>query len=414
MHRKKDNTPKENSAKESKKYQGNKFEKIRDFIVDKYNFRLNKISNEVEFKPINSNDWEVLNPFNLSYELMEDLGIMGGDKILNTLLRSSKISIPFDPIKSYFDQLPKWQEGDKDYIKELSSFVQTTDQSWWELQLKKFLVRSVACSLNYIPFNKQCLTLLSDQNDGKSSFLRFLCPPQLMDYYTENIDLLNKDGKFALCQNFFINLDELAGFKKMDIKQIKALISRDKIKDRLPYDPRPQVFSRVANFVGSTNSEQFLTDETGNVRWLIFEVKGINHDNGGPKGYSQNVNIDMVYAQAFQLLKNSFEFKISKEEIKIMESKNSKHIEDSLEVDLINTYLIPGHEIDHDLFLTTTEILQEIEKLTRSRITSNGIGRALKILKFEKVGQYDKVKRNTKRGYFVKILEMEFNPFSKS
>lgn len=404
---------KEGQAARSKPDNRNRFEKIRDFLLSRYLFRLNTISNEVEYTLINKADWVVVNPFDLSYEIMEELAILSADKILHTLLRSSKISKPFNPITEYFRSLPDWTPEQPDYIKELSSYVQTTDQKWWEIQFTKFLVRSIACSINKIPFNKQCLTLLSDQNDGKSSFLRFLCPPSLSDYYTENIDLLNKDGRFALCQNFLINLDELAGFKKYDIKQIKALISRDKLKDRLPYDPRPQVFPRVANFVGSTNSEQFLTDETGNVRWLIFEIKNIKHDNGGENGYSQKIDIDKVYAQAYYLLKSGFDFRLSKDEIVIMEEKNANHLEDSLEADLIDKFLSPGSEIDYDTFLNSTDIKLKIENLTRSRISINFIGKALKKLKFAKTAKYNKESRNTKRGYFVKIKEVPDNPFTR-
>ena len=91
-------------------------------------------------------------------------------------LLKSKFVPKFDPLKSYLENLPKWDESQPDYIEELANYVKSKDQYWFNLQFKKMIVRSLACSLNITAFNKQCFTLVGKQNDGKSSFLRFICP----------------------------------------------------------------------------------------------------------------------------------------------------------------------------------------------------------------------------------------------
>ena len=57
---------------------------------------------------------------------------------------------------------------------------------------------------------------------------------------------------------------------------------------------------RTSSFCGSTNRSDFLTDETGSVRWIIFEVFEIDFN------YSKEININQVWAQAYH---NAFERK---------------------------------------------------------------------------------------------------------
>ena len=70
---------------------------------------------------------------------------------------------------------------------------------------------------------------------------------------------------------------------KKDINHLKSVMSKDEIKTRLPYDKRASVLKRRCSFVGSTNNEEFLSDETGNVRWICFAINSINWD------YSNNI-----------------------------------------------------------------------------------------------------------------------------
>ena len=141
------------------------------------------------------------------------------------------------------------------------------------------LVRSIACALLEYVFNKQVFVLVgAGQNTGKSTFCRWLCPPFLSDYITEYINT-DKDGLIVLATNFLINMDELATLSKTEINSLKSLISKDKINVRLPFARRTSVHPRRANFIGSTNNDEFLTDETGSVRWLCFEIEGtLNFD----------------------------------------------------------------------------------------------------------------------------------------
>lgn len=381
-----------------------KFIKMRDYLDGKYDFRLNVISLELETSGIGKNEWKELNENDLICELLE-AGLRGVEAPLMALLRSSFVP-KYNPFEEYVDSLPEWQEGDPDYIEDLANYVDAKDQYWFNMQFKKMLVRVLACALGKIPFNKQCFTIKGNQNDGKSTFLRFLCPPKLRNYITDHIDVHNKDGRLALCQNLFINLDELATFNRAEIKKTKALFTIDKVKERLPYDRRATNHDRRASFLGSTNEDEFLIDETGNVRWLVFEIDGIQHDNGGPNGYVSNVDIDLVYAQAYALLKTGFDFRLSREELEKSERNNKGYQVTTTEMELIQRFFEKADkEAEGAEFLTATDILTTIETHTKSRLSKVNVGKSMTIMGFEKSQVYDNERGFQRKGYFVKRRE---------
>lgn len=389
---------------------GDKFKRIKAFLIARYDLRWNVISNDIEFRYKDTDEYQTLNEHEIRFELMEN-GESNFDRILTALLYSRRIVKEFNPITEYFKELPRWDESQPDYILDLASYVKTKDQAWFQEQFKKMLVRTVACALNVVPFNKQCFTLLSNQNDGKSSFFRFLCPPKLAAYYTENIDFINKDGRLALCQNFLINLDELATFSRADIKQIKAFISRENVKDRLPYDKRPKVFPRLASFVGSTNSDEFLTDETGNVRWLVHEVVSIQHDNGGPQGYNANVDIDLVYSQAYALLKSGFNFKMTRKEVEKSEVNNKKYIVETQEQDCIQRTFYPATKAEHEVFATAGMIAEMFKVYKSLNTNSRRINRAFKTLGYKQITGYVKGVTTARKGYYLSFADSSDKTF---
>lgn len=383
-----------------------KFVRLRDFIDRRFDLRLNLVALEIEASKKGKNDFQVLNENDLICELLE-AGFNGVEAPLISLIRSSFVP-SYDPFKEYFEALPAWSPTDPDYIEHLAGYIDAKDQGWFNTQFKKMLVRSVACALELIPFNKQCFVLKGEQNDGKSTFLRFLCPPRLRNYITDHIDINNKDGRIALCQNMYINLDELSQFSRSDIRRVKALLTIDKIKERLPYGRTAVNISRRASFLGSTNDDEFLIDETGNVRWLVFEINknGVRHDKGGPKGYNAAVDIDKVYSQAYTLLKTGFQFQMTPEEIAKSENNNQGYQIITVEHELIQEFFTPVGEFDDGAeFVTATEIMKTIETEVKTTLNNRTIGRAMRLLGFDKVQKYFADHGYQKKGYWVRRIK---------
>lgn len=374
-----------------------KIEQVKRYLEARYKFRYNTVKNAVEFADKKGGEWGEVDERTANKLEAELLfaNFTGIQRILHVYLSNAEL---YDPIRAYLDTLPDW-DGQTDHIETLANFVKV-DQSrrtWFNWMLKKHLVRIVACATAQIAFNKHCFALVGGQNNGKTSYLRYFCPPAWKEYYTEDIDFENKDGLITLARNIFINLDELHNLSRQDINKVKSFITKDSIKARLPFDRRETKLKRNASFFASTNNPEFLTDETGNVRWLVFEIQGINHDNGGQNGYCQ-VDINLVWAQAYTLLKQGFYCQLTREEIEKSEAHNQAHTKRPIEYDLI----LKHYDFTEDKadFKTPSEILTYLESKTTQRLNAINVGKAMKMLRRER--QRAKRNGNNTYGYYLK------------
>lgn len=278
------------------------------YLGGKYSFRYNEVSNEIEYKEKKDDEYKPLNENALFRELMHS-NYKISQANLASLFRSDFVE-PYNPFQYYFERLPVWDEK-TDWITLLANYIEAKDQPRFNHHFKKHLVRTVACALDDKYYNKQAFILVSEvQNSGKSSFCRFLCPSQLNDYFTESINPDNKDGEITLAENLLINLDELSVLSKADINKLKSYFSRQRIKLRRPFEKKATSAPRRASFVGSTNKMEFLSDETGSVRWLCFEVGKIHWEE-----YIKAINIDNVWSQAYSLYKAGFKHDLTAVEI---------------------------------------------------------------------------------------------------
>jgi predicted P-loop ATPase len=354
---------------------------VEDYLFEKYKTRYNEISAKFEYEK--GEVWEELNPNELFRELQKQK-IKFGLNNLKSLLKSDFI-MKFNPFNHYFENLPTQTKGEPSEIEKFCQYIHTTEPEVFAKHFKKHLVRAVACALNPNYFNKQCLVFVGGQNNGKSSLIRFLVPPSLKEYYAENIGT-DKDSMIAICENFIVNLDELSTLQKSEVNALKSVFSKQSVKERRPYDDRATHMTRVASFFGSTNNETFLNDETGSVRWLCFEIVRINFD------YSKEINIDKVWAEAYQLYKEgNFEYNITLEEIAQNEYRNEKYLIVTVEQEAISQLYKPISYIEFDknnlrhFAKTTTELMTEIQEATKqTRITMDRVTKALKILGFTK------------------------------
>jgi predicted P-loop ATPase len=370
------------------------FHIAENYLLDNYCFRYNIISLEIEIKPINETRWSSCNENSLWLE-MQKKSIKIPINSLIAILKSNFVP-EYNPLKDYFTKLPKWDKK-TDFIKQFSEYVklnQGEDKVQFEYHFKKWCVRVVKCSIIDDYFNKQAFVLTDDgngQNIGKSSWCRFLCPPDLSNYLAEDMSD-DKDARILLCKNFLINLDELAALSRKEINQLKAYFSKAQINERLPYDRKNSIIQRVASFIGSTNMSTFLHDETGSVRWLCFIVKSIDWN------YKKEFDINNLWAQAYSLsFDETFDETLTLEDIRQNEIRNEKFQIISPERDLIHKYFDFPENIENAEFLTPTDIVHHINLYTSGiRLTNIGVGKAL-----TSIG-YVRSKHKQIYGYWVK------------
>jgi predicted P-loop ATPase len=378
------------------------FEKVENFIAERYDIRNNTISNKIEYRVKNSdnNEFRELNENNIFRELQKNFINFSINK-LKSMLGSDFVK-EFNPFMDYFKNLPNYDPNtEPDYILQLCGYVPAKDKTRFEIQFKKMLVRSIACSLHNV-INKQAFVLVHDeQHGGKTTFLRWLNPPTLKNYIAENINT-DKDSLIAMCTNFIINMDELATLNKAEINALKSIMSKDVFKGRLPYGAREINLTRRANIVGSTNNTEFLSDETGSVRWLCFElVEKLNFN------YKKDVDIDTIWAQAYHLYKSGFKYELTPAEIIENETANANHRIITTEQELIQATFTPSSKNAlGSIFKCATEIkIILAEKYPTERLSNlNNIGKALKVLGFKK----ETSKTETDKPYPIKGYHVTF------
>ena len=371
-------------------------QRAEDYIQSKYDIRLNEVSGKIECKHIGeSMPYTELNENNIWRELERNGSKLPIQTI--SILMGSDFVPKYNPFNDYFENLPKWDiEKGIDYIDKLCDYVPAKDKERFKIQFKKMLVRCVACAIDPHVFNKQVFVLVGEgQNTGKSTFCRWICPPALGNYITEHVNT-DKDGLIILATNFIINMDELATLSKAELSTLKSFISKDKINVRLPYAKRTSVHPRRANFIGSTNSDEFLTDETGNVRWLCFEIIGkLNWD------YKNETDINNIWMQAYTLYKSGFDYQLSPNEIRENELANSKYQIDSIEAQLIRKHYTPATK-ESGKFVSSSDIMDSLAiHHSHQRTNTRNIGKALKILGFVRECKYDTEKGYTEKGYYI-------------
>lgn len=404
----------ESILKEQKAADRNKrqIEKTEQYLEANYTFRRNLVSIDIEYKhkeskgPYLSFDDVAIN--NLWREFQHK-GVPYSKQKAVDLIKSD-FSPKYDPFVEYFTSLSPYHPKEGDHIKKLLSYItvntKTGKQEDFEKHFTKHLIRTVRCAIDQDYFNKHAFILVQEkQHAGKSTFLRYLCPPALQRYYTEELTV-DKDGLITLCENFIINMDELAVMNKAEINHLKTLISKLWVKVRPPFEKKAQATSRRASFVGSTNDRQFLTDSTGSVRWICFEIEEINFD------YTC-VDINRIWAQAYWMLNQGVEHNITKEEVIDNEARNFEFKVTSVEKEMLIKYFEPAqredlnNELGEVKFMTSVDFINFIGKVTgtNTKISPIQIGKALNELGFERSQKFQgkfQVKGYWVREYFTK------------
>ena len=352
--------------------------KVIQYFSENYEFRKNIVTNDLEYSKIGEGEFKSVNENTLYIELRTEAGIKASLTDVMVFLGSDYIQ-QYDPFLDYFEKVKNLYSANThgDYIERLANHVRASDQERFNLQFKKWLVRTVVCALVADYFNKNAFILVSDkQNNGKTTFSRFLVPPILKDYFAENIGI-DKDSLIALGSNLIGILDELSTLSKFEINALKSVMSKLYINIRHPYERRARMIPRRISFFGSTNLTEFLTDEA-NVRWLCFEIQGIDWS------YKDDIDINIVWSQAYQLWKNGFKYELTKGEIEENERSNEQFRVITPEIELIQKHYSPGTKDEHDAQYTTTDFVERLNDISNGRIRLNAknVGVALKKLGF--------------------------------
>ena len=259
---------------------------------------------------------------NTSLTVATDLAIKAGMTAnrVPELLDAIAAQNPYCPVQTYIDS--KLWDG-------VSRFTQFTGQivcanpTFTALLWRKWLTQAVGAV--YEPSgisNAGVIVLSGPQNVGKTTFFRALTsgvPGVFLEGQTLNP--ADKDSVLTAVSHWIVELGELdATFKKADIAQLKAFVTKTSDKVRRPYARKDSSFPRRTVFAGTVNDFQFLHDITGNRRFWPIAVDAITLDpsldyqqlwaevktwyDSGEKWYLSNQELDTLNQYSEQFMVN--------------------------------------------------------------------------------------------------------------
>ena len=300
----------------------------------------------------------------------------------------------YHPFLFYLSHLPPWN-GEDDYILELSLSVNVKGDATAQLQfaeyLRKWLVGMVAGWVDDSVVNNVILVLIGEQGSYKTTWFNYLLPPELKQYfYTKtNAQRMGRDDLLTLAQYGLVCCEELDTMRPSELNQLKAAVTMPSIDERAAYAHFHEHRKHIASFCGTGNNVQFLSDPTGNRRWLPFEVQSILSPRDHPFNY------EGIYSQAYALYREGFQFWFSREEVLQLSAHNRQFETPRLEEELVQLYFRAPGPNEPGEFVSVAYALQLISANISQKLSTVALGRA-----FVNQGFKKKTYRNV-RGYVV-------------
>ncbi|WP_218668715.1 VapE domain-containing protein [Burkholderia cenocepacia] len=162
------------------------------------------------------------------------------------------------------DGVPRIETFLHDYMAvEDTAYTRAVSRYLWTALAGRVL--SPGCEAPIVP------VLIGEQGAGKTRAVKALVPAQ--EFYCElKLDERDDNASRMMRGRLVVELGELRGLHTRDAESIKAFISRTHENFVPKYKEFSVTFARRFLFVGTTNQDEFLADETGERRWLPVRV----------------------------------------------------------------------------------------------------------------------------------------------
>ena len=286
-----------------------------------------------------------------------------------TALKSDRVP-SVHPIREWLNTLPPYTPDQPDWIDWLAQQVRVKPsgeeakgdkargEELWRTCFKKWFVAMVASWMHDEVVNHTALVLVGRQGIFKTTWLERLIPPALRAY-SSKMPLngqISKDDRLRLCENAMLNIDELDAMCGREMNIVKSLLTSTDVNERAAYGRLKERRVRLASFCASTNNREFLTDITGNRRWLPFEVESIQNP------FHTIIPYERLYAQAKALVEEGiFSYWFDMEEMEVLEAHNEEFRALENEEELLKVYFaVPASDSMNSKFLTTAEISEKL------------------------------------------------------
>lgn len=280
----------------------------------------------------------------------EQLGFHSHQAVDDALLKTSRLH-SYHPLKDYFTSL-EWdgKERIKDFFKitldaEDTKLNETMTFIWFVATVKRIF--EPGCQFDNM------IVLQGLQGIGKTQVVRRLLQKgyvnELKDELNNNTNLIHKLNISAI-----VYIDELDSFTKAEMSTIKSFISGESDSGRLSYAHDAKNYPRHCTFIGSTNDNTFLKDNTSKVERRFWVIKCLKEtrDDRFVKIMTKEY-VDQLWAEAYDFYMHNPDYyldiptDLQNEFANTMDQFKNYHNDDALELifSLLNdrTYILNGN-----------------------------------------------------------------------
>ena len=405
-----------------KKVSDNRQEIVCNYIYDNYvqfeRLRHDVISNKVQImdERVSGLEGECSSPETLRWrdittsdindivcDCSQESGLQITAREVLAVLQSHRIP-DVHPLRAYVLNCPAYEEGHPDWLGWLSEQVTVEGgeeaQKLWRSCFVKWFVAMVASWLKDEVVNQQVLVLTGRQGIFKTTWLEHLLPPELRAYGCKmaNSTQLNKDERLRIAEYGLIALDEIDAMGAKELNVMKSLITASDVSERAAYGYTKERRIRLASFCASGNKQEFLTDLTGNRRWLPFQVENIVNPFCITLPYAR------IYAQARYLVEQGFQYWFDLQDIEALETHNDDFRVQENEEQLLAVYFdVPAD--GYGTFMTTAEISDKlvIKGSIKKPMSLSKLGMVLQQQGF----QSKRINHGKTRGWIVRERDTE-------
>lgn len=345
--------------------------------------RFDQFRDEIMFSPDGAADWQAFADADYS-RLRIRLEKQGFKPIGREMIRDVVLLVadenPFDSAIEWLSGL-QWNGVARvdnflvDYFgAEPSEYTTAVSRYLWTAMAGRVMAPGIKADM--VPI------LVGQQGAGKSSGVAAMSPAP--DFFAE-VSFHEREDDLArkMRGRLVAEIGELRGLHTRELEHIKAFITRTHENWIPKYREFAVTFPRRLVFIGTTNQEEFLADETGNRRWLPIKVDGAD---------VEAIERDrlQLWAEARGLFQaNGIAFR---EAERLAKDVHDDHMIKDSWADVVNNWLdetdILTGEINREKkLITTTEILTDalsFDKKHISRREELRIAKVLQGLGFEK------------------------------
>lgn len=313
---------------------------------------------EEEYEPwLGSDDSRLLHYLGKNYEFKSK------DTIRNALVEVTRAN-KFHPIKEYIESFT-W-DGISRVETIFIDYLGAADTHYTRQATRKMFLAAV--KRLYEPGCKfdEMLVLIGAQGAGKSSLLAKLG----RKWFSDSLKTFDtKEAGEHLQSAWIFEIGELSAMKKSEVEEVKAFLSKTEDKYRVAFDRIVTNFQRKCVFFGTTNTKDFLRDETGNRRFWPVDV------NPDKKKYSHweyltDELVGKIWAEALIIYKSGEALQLDPEAAKEAELQQNLHMEIDPREGIIQEWL----ETPIQEFIDENKTLAYHERVNAAKIWTECLG----------------------------------------